>query len=124
MEAIESVIKQTEAAFNASDAEALAATFTDDAWTVGVTGQVLQVRDEILETSRKLFAGPLAGQSAPHVVDDVPHLGDHVAIVRKLAYATDPNGTDPDVCPATLALSLLVAGQTGGGVEARPSGST
>src|SRR3546814_17865859 len=107
MEAIESVIKQTEAAFNASDAEALAATFTDDAWTVGVTGQVLQGRDEILETSRKLFAGPLAGQSARYVVDDVRHLGDDVAIVRKLAYATDENGTDIHVGHAMVALHVL-----------------
>src|SRR3546814_12704140 len=75
MEAIESVIKQTEAAFNGSDAEALAATFTADAWTVGVTGQVLQGRDEFLETSRTLFAGPLAGQSARYVVVAVPNGG-------------------------------------------------
>src|SRR3546814_2694440 len=108
MEANESVIKQPEAAVNGSDAEALAATFTDDAWTVGVTGQVLQGRDEILETSRKLFAGPLAGQSARYVVDDVRHLGDDVAIVRKLAYATDENGTDIDVGHAMVALYVLV----------------
>src|SRR3546814_14085994 len=113
MEAIESVIKQTEAAFNGSDAEALAATFTDDAWTVGVTGQVLQGRDEILETSRKLFAGPLAGQSARYVVDDVRHLGDDVAIVRMLAYATDENGTDIDVGPAQVALYVIVREQDG-----------
>src|SRR3546814_8979204 len=104
MEAIESVIKQTEAAFNASDAEALAATFTDDEWTVGVTGQVLPCRDEILETSRKLFAGPLAGQSARYVVDEVRHLGEDLAIERKLASATDEAGTDIDAGHTMVAL--------------------
>ena len=71
METIDDVIHQTEAAFNANDPEAFTATFTDDAWTVGVTGQVLHGREEILEVSRQLFSGALErdpGSSGPAAV--------------------------------------------------------
>src|SRR5688572_15861551 len=94
MDTIEDVIGRTEAAFNAGDAEALASTFTDDAWSVGVTGQVLRGRDEILETSRHLLAGPLRGQFARYFIDEVRLVARDVAIVRKLAYATDEDGND------------------------------
>lgn len=89
MESVDDVIRQTEAAFNASDPEAFANTFTDDAWSVGVTGQVLHGRAEILDASRRLFAGALKGQFAKYVVDEVRHLAPDVTIARKLAYATD-----------------------------------
>jgi uncharacterized protein (TIGR02246 family) len=108
METIEDVIAQTEAAFNEGDAEVLAETFTDDAWSVGVTGQVLHGRNEILETSRQLLSGPLAGQFARYVIDEVRHVAPDVAVVRKLAYATDQDGNDLDVDHAMVALYVLV----------------
>jgi uncharacterized protein (TIGR02246 family) len=119
MESIDDVIHQTEAAFNASDAEALAGTFTDDAWTVGVTGQVLHGRDEILAVSRELFAGALKGQFARYVVDEVRHLAPDVAIARKLAFATDEHGNDLDADHAMVALYVLVRGEAGWRVAAR-----
>lgn len=119
MDTIEDVIGQTEAAFNAGDAEALANTFTDDAWSVGVTGQVLRGRDEILETSRQLLAGPLRGQFARYFVDDVRQLAPDVAVVRKLAYATDEEGNDVEASHAMVALYVLVRGGNGWRVAAR-----
>ena len=119
MNTIEGVIRQTQDAFNAGDAEALANTFTDDAWSVGVTGQVLNGRDEILETSRQLLAGPLRGQFARYVVDEVRHVAPDVAIVRKLAYATDEHGNDVDVGHAMVALYVLVRDTDGWRVAAR-----
>ena len=119
MESIDVVIQQTEAAFNASDAEALASTFTDDAWTVSVTGQVLQGRAEILDVSRELLAGALKEQFARYVVDEVRHLAPDVAIARKLAYATDENGNDLDADHAMVALYVLVRSEAGWRVAAR-----
>ena len=119
MDTIEDVIRQTEGAFNAGDAEALANTFTHDAWSVGVTGQVLQGRDEILETSRQLLAGPLRGQFARYVIDDVRQVAPDVTIVRKLAYATDEGGNDLEIDHAMVALYVLVRGSDGWQVAAR-----
>jgi len=119
MDTIEDVIKQTEVAFNAGDPEAFANTFTDDAWSVSVTGHVLQGRDEILETSRQLLAGPLRGQSARYVVDEVREIAQDVAIVRKLAYATDQDGNDIEADHAMVALYVLVRSDKGWRVAAR-----
>lgn len=119
MDTVEDVIKQTEVAFNTGEPEALANTFTDDAWSVGVTGQVLQGRDEILETSRQLLAGPLSGQFARYVVDDVRQVARDVAIVRKLAYATDEDGNDIEADHAMVALYVLVRRGKGWRVAAR-----
>ena len=119
MDTIDEVINQTEAAFNAGDPEALAHTFTDDAWSVGVSGQVLRGREEILEVSRQLFAGALRGQFARYVVDEVRHLAPDVAVARKLAYATDDRGDDLDVDHAMVALYVLVRGEEGWRVVAR-----
>jgi len=119
MESIEEVIHQTEAAFNASDPEALSDTFTDDAWSVGVTGQVLHGREEILEVSRALFTGALRGQFARYVVDEVRHLAPDVAVARKLAYATDDQGNDLGADHAMVALYVLVRGEAGWRVVAR-----
>src|SRR5688572_11470112 len=103
MRSIEEVIQQTETAFNTKDLGSFVATFADDAWTVGVTGQVLHGRDEIAEVSRELFAGPLKDQLAEYVVDEVRHLSADIAIVRKLAYATDAQGNRTDVGHAMVA---------------------
>ena len=119
VETIDDVIRHTEAAFNASDAEAFADTFTGDAWSVGVTGQVLHGRAEILEVSRRLFGGALKGQFARYVVDEVRHLAPDVAIARKLAYATDAQGNGLDADHAMVALYVLVRGETGWRVVAR-----
>jgi uncharacterized protein (TIGR02246 family) len=116
---VRDVISETEAAFNAGDAEALANTFTTNAWSVGVTGQVLRGREEILETGRQLFAGTLRGQFARYVVDDVRELAPDVAIVRKLAYATDADGHDVEADHAMVALYVLVRGDDGWRVAAR-----
>lgn len=119
MDKIEDLVKQTEVAFNTSDPEAFANTFTDDAWSVSVTGQLLHGRDEILETTRELFAGPLHDQFARYVVDDVQHVGADVAVVRKLAYATDEDGNDLEVDHAMVALYVLVRRADGWRVAAR-----
>jgi uncharacterized protein (TIGR02246 family) len=119
MQTIEDLIQETQAAFNADDAERFAATFADDAWTVGVTGQLLEGRAAILEASRALFAGPLAGQHARYVVDDVRHLDDDLAVVRKLAYVTDEAGRDLEADPAMVALYVLVRDDEGWRVAAR-----
>ena len=119
MDTVEAVIKETESAFNAGDAAALAATFTPEAWSVGVTGQVLHGQDEILEVGRQLFAGALQGQRARYVIDEVRELAPGVAIVRKLAYATDADGNDVDLDHAMVALYVLVEGEDGWRVAAR-----
>lgn len=108
METIEDLIRQTETAVNEGNAESLAETFTEDAWSVGVTGQVLHGRDEILETSRQLLAGPLRDLFARYLIDEVRHVAPDVAIVRKLAYATDQDGNDLDADHAMVALYVLV----------------
>jgi len=119
MDTVEAVIKETESAFNAGDAAALAATFTPEAWSVGVTGQVLHGQDEILEVGRQLFAGALQGQRARYVIDEVRELAPGVAIVRKLAYATDADGNDVDLDHTMVALYVLVEGEDGWRVAAR-----
>lgn len=119
MKTVTDVIEATEAAFNSSDAEALANTFTTDAWSVGVTGQVLRGREEILETGRQLFSGALRDQFARYVVDEVRELAPDVAVVRKLAYATEAEGHDLEADHAMVALYVLIRDDDGWHVAAR-----
>src|SRR5690349_13848474 len=101
------IVTDTETAFNTHDADLLVAHFAADVTTVGVTGAVLRGRDEALETSRRLFAGPLADQYARYEVDEVRFLGDDVALVRKLATATDAEGVDLDLDHTMVAHYVL-----------------
>ena len=114
METIEDVIRHAETAFNANDPEAFAQIFTDDAWSVGVAGEVLHGHQEILETSRRLFAGALKEQYARYVVDELRHLSPQVAIARTMAYAIDADGNDLDVGHAMVALYVLIGGEEQG----------
>jgi uncharacterized protein (TIGR02246 family) len=107
IDAITAIIENTEVAFNSGDADLLAGQFHDDAWAVGVTGEDLEERDEILETSRRLLAGRLRDQRARYVVDDLRFLAPDVAIVRKHAFATDAEGRDLDDHHAMVALYVL-----------------
>jgi uncharacterized protein (TIGR02246 family) len=80
---------------------------------------VLRGPDEILRTSRQLLAGTLRGQYARYVVDDVRKPAPDVAIVRKLAYATDADGNDVEADHAMVALYVLVRRDDGWTVAAR-----
>jgi len=106
--AIERIIRDTEIAFNTHDAELLAEHFAADATTVGVNGSVLVGRDEILATSRRLFAGPLSDQYAVYEIDDVRFVRPDVAVVRKLARAVDGDGVAIDVGHTMVAHYVMV----------------
>ncbi len=119
LESITNIIKDTELAFNRGDAALLAAQFHDDAWAIGVTGQELDGRDQILETSRQLLAGSLRGQRARYAIDQVRFLTPDVAIVRKHAFATDDAGRDIDGHHAMVATYVMSKRQGRWAVAAR-----
>ena len=106
--AITCIIGDTEVAFNTNDAELLAEHFAADGEGVAVTGARLSGRDQILESGRQLLAGPLADQYARYVIDEIRFVRPDVALVRKLAWATDADGTDLDVGHAMTALYVMV----------------
>jgi uncharacterized protein (TIGR02246 family) len=58
---IQPTLDRLTAAWNAGDADAYGAEFTDDATYVVFSGDVLRGRQAIVDTHRWLFAGPLRG---------------------------------------------------------------
>lgn len=105
--AIERIIRDTEQAFNTDDAELLVEHMAADAVMGSVTGATLHGRDEILDASRTLFAGPLRDQFARYDIDEVRFVRPDVALVHKRAIATDPDGTPLDHDHTMSALYVL-----------------
>jgi uncharacterized protein (TIGR02246 family) len=107
VDAITAIINDTERAFNTGDAALLAAQFHEDAWAVGVNGRQLAGRQQILDASRRLFAGALRGQRARYEIDELRFLSPEVAVLRKHAHAIDGADGDADVGHAMVALYVM-----------------
>ncbi len=108
VEDIRRVIADAERAFNGNDAELLVGHFARNATAVGVTGALLDGRAAVLETSRALFAGPLAEQRARYDLVGVLFVRPDVALARKHATAVDADGRPLSVGHAMTALYVLV----------------
>ena len=106
--AIERVIADVEAGFNANDPELSIAHFAPDATAVSVNGTLVAGRDELLDAHRAGYAGPLRDQYARYELADVRFLRPDVAIAYKRATATTRDGEPLDVGHAMIALYVLV----------------
>ena len=106
--AIERVIADVEAGFNAHDAALSVAHFAANASAVSVRGAQVSGHDALLEAHRAGFAGPLRDQHARYELADVTFLRPDVAVAHKCARATTPEGEPIDVGHAMIALYVLV----------------
>jgi uncharacterized protein (TIGR02246 family) len=106
--AIEQLIADAEAGFNAHDAERAVANFAPDASAVTVRGAHVTGREALREAYRAGFDGPLRDQSARYELADVTFLRRDVAVAHKRAIATTPDGEPIDVGHSMLALYVLV----------------
>ena len=105
--ALAALVDDVERGFNTNDAELMVSPFTDDAWAVGVTGTVHSGREEMVEVSRQLLAGPLHDQHAAYQLADVRLLRSDVAIARKLARVADPERGTVELAPSMVALYVF-----------------
>jgi uncharacterized protein (TIGR02246 family) len=106
--AIRDVVADIETGFNTNDAELCVRHFTDDGWSVGVTGVRVAGRPELLAAHRAGLAGPLREQHARYRVGEVSFPRPDVAIAQKYATAVDPAGRPLGVGHAMIALYVLV----------------
>jgi uncharacterized protein (TIGR02246 family) len=106
--AIEQLIADVEAGFNAHDAERAVTHFAPDASAVTVRGVHVTGREALLESYRTGFAGPLRDQYARYELADLAFLRPDVAVAHMRAVATTPDGEPIDVGHSMLALYVLV----------------
>ncbi len=106
--ALRALVDDVEVGFNTNDAERMVRGFADDGTAVGVTGALLRGRDEMLDVSRDLLAGPLRDQRARYELDDIRFVRPDVALGYKRAWAVDADGHDLDVGHAMVALYVFV----------------
>jgi uncharacterized protein (TIGR02246 family) len=106
--AIEQVIADVEAGFNASDPERSVAHFAANASAVSVHGVHVSGRAALLESYRAGLAGPLRDQHARYELTDVTFPRPDVAVAHQRAVATTPAGEPLDVGHAMIALYVLV----------------
>jgi uncharacterized protein (TIGR02246 family) len=106
--AIERVIADIEAGFNAKDPELSIAHFAPDATAVSVNGTLVAGREALLEAHRAGYAGPLRDQYARYELADVAFVRPDVAIAHKHARAITRDGEPLDVGHAMIALYVLV----------------
>jgi uncharacterized protein (TIGR02246 family) len=106
--AIERVIADIEAGFNAKDPERSVEHFAPDATAVSVDGTLIAGREALLEAHRAGYAGPLRDQYARYELADVTFPRPDVAIAHKRAWATTAEGEPIDVGHAMIALYVFV----------------
>lgn len=86
-----------DAAWNRSDAKALAAPLAEDAVVVNPRGQVAVGRADFEAIMAKMLAGPFAGSTHHSTVRRVRFISADVAIVDGEARVTDIKGADTSV---------------------------
>ncbi|QYG92111.1 SgcJ/EcaC family oxidoreductase [Iamia sp. SCSIO 61187] len=106
--AIEAIVADVEAGFNANDAELMNRHVAADATIVNALGGEARGRDEIMAASVAGLAGPLADERARYLVTDVTFVRPDVALAHKRAWAVDADGRELDVGHAMVALYVLV----------------
>jgi len=106
--AIERVIADVEAGFNANDPDLSVEHFARNASAVSAGGVQVSGLDALLEANRTGLAGPLREQYARYELADVTFLRPDVAVAHKRAWATAANGEPIDVGHAMIALYVLV----------------
>lgn len=105
--AIEAIVANVEAGFNAKDAELMNRHVADDATIVSAMGQQLHGREAVMAASVSGLAGALADERARYAVTDVAFVRPDVALAHKRAWAVDADGNDIDVGHAMVALYVL-----------------
>lgn len=105
---ITALIKDVETGFNTNDADLLVRPFIANASVVNVMGVQLSGLEDLLASSRRGLAGPLADEYATYELADITFLRPDVAIAHKHAWATTPDGTRLDVGHTMIALYVFV----------------
>ncbi|QVQ54210.1 SgcJ/EcaC family oxidoreductase [Spiractinospora alimapuensis] len=106
--AIAAIVKDVEDGFNGNDAGLLVEHFAENGYTVNAFGGVLTGRGAMAETNAALLAGPLREETARYELDHVEFLRPDVAVARKLAWATDADGTPRSERHSMIATYVLV----------------
>jgi uncharacterized protein (TIGR02246 family) len=109
--AIEQLIADVEAGFNANDPDRSVAHFASDASAVDAAGRLARGRDELLEADRTRLAGPARDQHVRYELADVVFLRPDVAVAHKRARATNAAGEAIDVGHSMISLYVLVRQQ-------------
>lgn len=107
-QAIEDLISDIETAVNTDDVDLAVEHLAGDAWATTVGGHRSSGWDRLLAAHRDAFAVPLRDQHARYHVGDVTFVAPDVAVVHKLAWATDAEGDDLSDEPAMTALYVMV----------------
>lgn len=107
-EAIRRIILEVEQAFNSKDADALVRHFAANGFAVNAFGGVLTGRASMRDINGTALAGPLREQFAKYQVDHIEFLRADVAIVRKIAWATDTSGRPQTEHHSMIATYTLV----------------
>ena len=107
-QAIEALIADIERGVNTDDVSLAVEHFAEDAWATTVGGHRSSGWDHLLESHREAFAGPLRGQYARYRIGDLTFVAPNVAVVHKLAWAADAEGSVQSDEPAMTALCVVV----------------
>jgi uncharacterized protein (TIGR02246 family) len=107
-EEIRRIVADIETGFNTKDAELAVRHFTEDGWSVGVTGVRIAGREALLDAHRTGLAGPLRDLYARYRVGEIAFLRPDVAIAQKYAPATDAQGRPIELDHTMIALYVLV----------------
>jgi uncharacterized protein (TIGR02246 family) len=110
--ALENIVRQLEAAWNAMDGAAFAAPFADDAEFITIRGEYFRGRTAIAAGHAALFRGIYAGSTNHCAVEGVRLLRPEVALVRVHSVVHVPQG--PLAGRHAARFSLILTKEGGG----------
>jgi uncharacterized protein (TIGR02246 family) len=102
--ALEQIIRQQEAAWNAGDGLAWASAFTDDADYVNVLGDVFQSREEIARQHIFTLGGPYKGSHLRIRIRKITEPAPNVAVIETEYDLTGFNVLAPGIAPTAPGL--------------------
>ncbi|MRH86697.1 SgcJ/EcaC family oxidoreductase [Nocardia sp. SYP-A9097] len=105
--AITQVIANSQQAFNANDAELMAADYAANASAGNAVGMVMHGADAVRAASEVGLAGFLKNQYVRYDIADITFPRPDIALVHKLARETTATGELVDQEPAMVALYVL-----------------
>jgi uncharacterized protein (TIGR02246 family) len=108
IDAIRRVVADVETGFNTNDPALSIGHFARNASAGIATGAVVTGLDALTTFAEAAVSGPLRDEHARYEVDDVVFVRSDVALARKRAWATTPDGEPLDVDHAMVALYVMV----------------
>ena len=97
--ALERLLHQQEAAWNAGDAPAWSAAFSEDADFINIRGDVFHGRAEIAERHALIFAGPFRGTQAIITIRLITQIAPGIVVLDTDYEVTGVKVTPPGIAP-------------------------